>query len=424
MNLFITGLNHRSAPVDVRERVTFPETDLPAALSALRERLNVPEALILSTCNRVEIAVISGSNGAQASNGEVARFLADFRHVDLAWVEPYLYRLSGADAVAHLFRVASSLDSMVLGEPQILGQLKSAYQIAKQEGALGGPLETLLSRAFNVAKRVRTETEIGQSAVSVSFAAVEMAREIFGSLKGKRVLLVGAGKMSELAARHLERSGVGEIWVANRTRERAEEMSRVFSAKVIEYDNWLDSLPAADIVITSSGAGKYILGPADVRNALSIRRNRPVFLIDIAVPRNIDPAVNELDNAFLYDIDDLGRVVEQNRSLRKKEAEQAEAIIAEEVDKMMVNLRTRQIGPTIAGLQDHLEQIRQAETERMRSRLGALTPQQQEAVDALTKSIVAKIAHPHIVELRTDASRAVGGELVAAIRRIFRLGDS
>lgn len=418
MNLSITGLNHRTAPVEVRERVAFPEKDLPAALTELRQRLGVPEALILSTCNRVEIAVMS------VSEDEVARFLAEFRKLDPNWVEPYLYRLSGADALKHLFRVASSLDSMVLGEPQILGQLKSAYQIAKQEGALGGPLESVLARAFNVAKRVRTETEIGQSAVSVSFAAVEMAKDIFGDLKGKRVLLVGAGKMSELAARHLQRSGVGEILVTNRTRSRAEQMAAVFQGRIVEYDRWLESLPTADIVITSSGAGQHILGPAEVRKALSVRRNKPVFFIDIAVPRNIDPKVNEIDNAFLYDIDDLGRVVEHNRTLRKREAEQAEEIIAEEVDKMMANLRTRQVGPIIAGLQEFLEQIRAAELERARGKLGGLTQQQQDAVDALTKAIIAKVAHSHIVEIRNEATQSDSGEVASAIRRIFNLGDS
>ena len=265
MKLSIVGVNHRTAPVEVREKLAFPESELPAALRQLCARPGVDEAMILSTCNRVEVATMGEDDSA------IAAFLAGSRGMDAQRIEQFLYWHKGADALRHLFRVAASLDSMVVGEPQILGQLKAAFQIAKDSGALSGPLETLLSRAFGVAKRVRSETEIGQSAVSVSYAAVELAREIFGSLKGRRVLLIGAGKMSDLAARHLRRSGATDILVTNRTRSRAEEMAAVFEGRVVDYDSFTRSLPEVDIIITSSGAPDYILRPADMKLAIGAR---------------------------------------------------------------------------------------------------------------------------------------------------------
>ena len=297
MKLLITGLNHRTAPVEVRERLAFEERALPDALDRLKQRPGLLEGMILSTCNRVEVAITTDE---QADAEEcVEGFIAENRSVTREWVTPYLYRFDGQNAIRHLFRVASSLDSMVVGEPQILGQLKTAYAVAKERGAVSGFLDLVLTRAFNVAKRVRTETDIGQSAVSVSYAAVELARDIFGSLTGKRVLLVGAGKMAESAARHLKRAGVSEIVVTNRTRERAEGLASEFEGKVADYDKFLATLPTIDIVLASSGAPHYILTRDQVRSVIGQRRNRPMFLIDIAVPRNIDPEVNTLDNVFL-----------------------------------------------------------------------------------------------------------------------------
>ncbi|MGH9558390.1 MAG: glutamyl-tRNA reductase, partial [Bryobacteraceae bacterium] len=310
MKLLITGLNHRTAPVEVREKLAFQENAVPQALRHLKSRPGLNEAMILSTCNRVEIAVTSEEEADAES--AVEHFLAESRAVERAWVSPYLYRHDGPNAIRHLFRVASSLDSMIVGEPQILGQLKMAYAIAKECGAIGGFLDLVMTRAFNVAKRVRSETEIGQSAVSVSYAAVELAREIFGSLNGKKVLVAGAGKMSESAARHLRRSGVSEILVTNRTRSRAAEMAEEFGGRVIDYESFLHALPEVDILIASSAAPHYILTREQMREVIGRRKNRPMFLIDIAVPRNIEAAVNELDNVFLYDIDDLERVVDTN----------------------------------------------------------------------------------------------------------------
>jgi glutamyl-tRNA reductase len=348
-------------------------------------------------------------------------FLAEARGFDRQRIEPHLYRHEGREAIRHIFRVAASLDSMMVGEPQILGQFKAAYAAAKAEGTLSGFLETVLTRAFCVAKRVRTETEIGQSAVSVSYAAVELAREIFGTLAGKRVMIVGAGKMSELAARHLRRAGATHMLVTNRTRERAQEMARLFEADILEYDRFKAALSEMDIVITSSAAPHYLLRKDEMRRVIEARRNRPMFLIDIGVPRNVEPAVNELDNVFLYDIDDLARVVGANVQARHKEAEEGEAIIAEEVERLMERLSARAVAPVIVSLQEQLEQLRCAELERVRGRLGQLTPQQEEAVEALTRGIMNKIAHGPIAELRKNAGRPNGIPVVDMIRRVFRL---
>ena len=421
MKFVITGLNHKTAPLEVRERLAFTEAALGSAIDQLRGRPGLIEGMILSTCNRVEIAVTAEED----ADAEVCveDFLASAQQVSRDWIAPYLYHHSGSDAIRHLFRVASSLDSMIVGEPQILGQLKAAYSTAKEKGAVTGFLDLVVSRAFNVAKRVRSETEIGQSAVSVSYAAVEMAKEIFGTLADKKVLLVGAGKMSELSARHLHRSGVAQVSVTNRTHERAVEMASIFGGRIIPYDNFVAALPEMDILIASSAAPHHILRKEQMRRVIEARRNRPIFLIDIAVPRNIEPAVNELDNVFLYDIDDLQQVVERNVQSRAKIAEQAEEIIAEEVERMMERLKAREIAPTIVSLQEQLDQVRIAEIQRVRGKLGNLTPQQEEAIESLTRGIVNKIAHGPISELRKQAVQPDGHHFVSVIRKVFRLGD-
>jgi glutamyl-tRNA reductase len=420
MRFSITGVNHKSAPVEVRERLAFDEPSLAAALLDLKSRPGFCEGMILSTCNRVEVALTCDDATVLLA---VDEFLADTRHVARDWVTPYLYRYEDGDAIRHLFRVAASLDSMVVGEPQILGQLKSAYALAKEHGAVSGFLDTLLTRAFNVAKRVRSETEIGANAVSVSYAAVELARDIFGTLDDKKVMIVGAGKMSELAARHLRRSGATHIFVTNRTHERAVEMAQVFDGKIIEYTKLMGFLPEVDIVITSSGAPHYIITRDEMKRVIDARRNRPMFLIDIAVPRNIEPSVNKLDNVFLYDIDDLQKVVDTNLVGRMQSAEEAEAIVREEVERMMARLKMREVVPTIVSLQEQLEKLRIGELTRMRSKFGSLTPEQEEALIALTKGIINKIAHGPISELRRQANEPDGNQLVIAIRKVFRLGD-
>jgi glutamyl-tRNA reductase len=421
MKLLITGVSHKTAPVEVRERLAFAEAALAAALHGLVSREGIQEAMVLSTCNRVEIAVTADDTVDPAA--AVALFLNESRGVSAETLGPCLYSHEGRAAIHHLFRVASSLDSMVVGEPQILGQLKAAYAHAKANDCLSGLLESIVSRAFSVAKRVRSETGIGQMAVSVSYAAVELARKIFGVLDGRTVMIVGSGKMSELAARHLRRSGAAHIFVTNRTYERAQELAAVFQGTPVEYNRFLGLLPEVDIVITSSGAPHYILTKDEMQRIINSRRNKPMFLIDIAVPRNIEPSVNQVDNVFLYDIDDLQEVVNSNLRERIKEAEHAEELVTQEVERMMARLKVQEVAPTIVSLQEQLEQIRSGETERVRRKLGSLTPEQEAALESLTRGIVNKIAHGPISELRRHAGLPDGVHIIDAIRQVFHLKD-
>jgi glutamyl-tRNA reductase len=298
-----------------------------------------------------------------------------------------------------------------------------AYTAAKDAGAVCGWLDGLLTRAFGVAKRVRSETGIGQMAVSVSYAAVELARKIFGSLGGRTVMIVGAGKMSELAARHLRRSGASHVFVTNRTHDRAMEMARLFQGTPVEYDRFHATLPEVDILIASSAAPHYILNKEEMQRVIAARRNKPAYLIDLAVPRNIDPSVNDVANVFLYDIDDLQEVVNANLRERMKEAERAETLVSEEVERMMARLKVVEITPTIVGLQEQLEQIRSAEIEKARRRYGPFTPQQEEALEAATRAIINKVAHGPISELRVQAVKPDGAHAVALIKKVFHLRD-
>jgi glutamyl-tRNA reductase len=421
MKLHITGVSHKTAPVEVRERLAFRPENLPAALADLKSREGVAEAVILSTCNRVEITVTTDDRFDPQSI--VDSFLADQKHTDSDSIAPHLYRHEGREAIHHLFRVAASLDSMVVGEPQILGQLKTAYAAAKDCGSICGWLDGLMTRAFGVAKKVRSETGVGQMAVSISYAAVELARKIFGSLANRKIMIVGAGKMSELAARHLRRSGASHVFVTNRTQERAVEMAALFQGTPVEYTRFISMLPEVDIVITSSGAPHYILHKDEMQRVISARRNKPMFLIDIAVPRNIEPTVNDVDNVYLYDIDDLQEVVNSNLRERMKEADHAETMVAEEVDRMMARLKVAEVTPTIVGLQEQLEQIRTAEIDKMRRKCGPLTPEMERAIEAMTRAIINKVAHGPISELRNQAGHPEGAHVVAAIRKAFHLQD-
>lgn len=421
MKLLLTGVSHNTAPVEVRESLAFRAEDLPRALQDLRSRAGVNEALILSTCNRVEITVTTEDSIDPQTTVDL--FLTDHRPVPADGIGPHVYRYEGREAIHHLFRVAASLDSMVVGEPQILGQLKVAYTAAKDAGAVCGWLDGLLTRAFGVAKRVRSETGIGQMAVSVSYAAVELARKIFGSLAGRTVMIVGAGKMSELAARHLRRSGASHVFVTNRTHDRAMEMARLFQGTPVEYDRFHATLPEVDILIASSAAPHYILNKEEMQRVIAARRNKPAYLIDLAVPRNIDPSVNDVANVFLYDIDDLQEVVNANLRVRMKEAERAETLVSEEVERMMARLKVVEITPTIVGLQEQLEQIRSAEIEKARRRYGPFTPQQEEALEAATRAIINKVAHGPISELRVQAGKPDGVHAVALIKKVFHLRD-
>ncbi len=419
MNFVLTGVNHKTAPVDVRERFAIPEKQLPDALQRLVQHPGIEEGLIISTCNRVEFAART-LNGSADLHG----FLSEYFGVPRTEFEQYLYDHRDENAVRHVFRVASSLDSMVIGEPQILGQVKEAYATARAVGTVNSQLDALFTRSFAVAKKVRNETAVGTSAVSVASVAVDLAKKIFGSLAGKHVCLVGAGKMSELAARHLLAHGAGSIFVANRTYERAVVLAEKFNGEAMRFENIYDTLDRADIIITSTGAPHAIFRREHGEKFLNRRRNRPMFFIDIAVPRDVDPGMNDLDGIFVYDIDDLQQVVTANMKDRGQEAARAEAIIQDEVARFMARLQTLDVVPTIVSLQDHLETIRQAEIDRVRGKLGTLTPEQEMAIEAMSRGIINKIMHTPITTLKSAARNQEATTVVDLVRRIFNLRDS
>jgi glutamyl-tRNA reductase len=412
--LVILGINHNTAPIEVRERLAIPASRLADAARTLVHQPGVREGLILSTCNRVEILtfqdeadIITETEQSQTRTN-LLRFLYEYFAVPPADLQPHLYEFREREAIRHLFRVASSLDSMVVGEPQILGQVKEAYTIAREAGAVSTHLDALLQRTFTVAKKIRSETQIGSSSVSIASVAVDLARKIFGSLNGKTVLLVGAGKMSELAARHLIEHGASAILVANRTQSRAEKIAEHFASptvhtEALSLDDLYAEAPRADIVITSTGAPQKIFGRSHGQHFLHSRRNRPMFFIDIAVPRDVDPRMNEVEGCFVYDIDDLQQVAAANLADRSREAQAAESIVSREVDKYHERLQSRDAVPAIKALQQQAEGLRKAELARSQSKLAALTPEQREAVEALTRSLTAKLLHPQLTALRESA---------------------
>jgi glutamyl-tRNA reductase len=417
--LLAIGISHKTAPVEVRERLAISESRLADACKRLAEHPAVAEGMIVSTCNRVEF-IASMRNGS----GNLRDFIREYFAADLAQFENHLYEFHEADVVRHVFRVASSLDSMVVGEPQILGQVKEAYATARGVGAVRSQLEQLLTRAFAVAKRVRTETAVGSSSVSIASVAVALALKIFGSLNGTSVYLVGAGKMCELAARHLLAHGATSLFVANRTYDRAIRLAQQFNGQAIEFSRLYDTCDRADIVITSTGSPNFVFRHEHGEKLMAARKNKPMFFIDIAVPRDVDPEMNKIDGLFVYDIDDLQQAVSLHVADRKKEAEKAEAIVNGEVEKFHLRRQTLDVVPTIVSLQDQLETIRQAEIDRVRGRLGSMTPDQELAVEALTRGIVNKIMHAPISTLKTAARDAESTTVIELVRRLFNLHDN
>jgi glutamyl-tRNA reductase len=415
----LIGVNHKTAPVEVRERLAVPESRLPDAVHHLVHYPGIEEGMIVSTCNRVEL-LAKGKNGSVDLRG----FLREYFQMDPSEMDPHLYEYREQEAIRHLFRVTSSLDSMVVGEPQILGQVKEAYATARGVGAVHSQLDMLITRAFAVAKRVRSETAVGSSAVSVASVAVELAEKIFGSLKGKSVCLVGAGKMSELAARHLLAHGAASVFVTNRTYDRAVVLAAKFKGEAVRFDEIYNVCDRADIVITSTGAPHAIFRREHGEKFMSRRKNRPMFFIDIAVPRDVDAEMNEVEGIFVYDIDDLQQAVLSHVADRKKEAERAEAIVAGEVDRFQARLQVQNVVPTIVSLQDHLETIRQAEIDRVRGRLGTMTSDQELAVEALTRGIINKILHTPMTALKAAAKDPESAPVVELVKRIFDLGDA
>ncbi len=417
MHLTVVGLSHRTAPIEIRERLTFPEPRQAEALSVLLSSPDVAEAVILSTCNRTEVYAVTTGEGRSSA---VVDFIASFHQLDHEELMRYLYVLEGEAVVRHLFGVVCSLDSMVLGEAQILHQAKEAYESSFDNGAAGRVLNRLFRQSFEVGKRARTETAIGESAVSISYAAVELAKKVFATLAGRTVLVVGAGKMSELTAKHLVSQGVRAVLVANRTWERAVDLAERFEGQAVPYEELFERMREADIVITSTAAPGFVMGREQVAAATRGRRS-PLFLIDIAVPRDIDPAVNDLSNVFLYDIDDLNGVVQSNLAERTREARRAEVIIEEETGSFARWLDSMEVVPTIAEIRARAEQVREEETSRALRRLGALSDKDVATIEALTQAIVKKMLHEPTARLRRSAGEKDGYSTVEAARQLYGL---
>ncbi len=412
----VYGMNHASAPLPVREKVAFPEDGIRDAVARLRRTAGVEEALLLSTCNRTELIVNMNVADAAAT---LAGFLLRERPVSAEELERHCYLHAGGEAVRHVFRTTASLDSMVVGEAQILGQVKEAYAAAGQAGTLGPVLDALFRRAFTAAKRVRTETGIARNPVSIAYAAVSLARDIFGDLHDNAVLIVGAGKMARLAAQHLMGNGVRTVVVANRSFQRADQLARELGGRAVPFDRLFEEMEQADIVIASTAAPHTVIQRDDAQRLIRARRGRPVFFIDIAVPRDVDPAVNEIDNVYLYDLDDLQGVVKANLDGRRHEVQSAEAIVEREAAAFLAWMRSLEVTPTIVELRQRLHEIALHELERYHARLDGLTPGQTEAVRHLAASLVNKLLHQPTVALKRSAAQNGGAVRVNLIREIF-----
>lgn len=419
MHLTLVGLSHHTAPVEIREKLTFPENRQEESLAILTASPDIIEAVIVSTCNRTEIYAVTaaGTDGPAA----VIDFMCEYHDLGRHDLVRYLYIQEGESVVHHLFRVVASLDSMVIGEAQILGQVKEAYEHGFRHQSTGRIFNRLFRQSFEVGKRVRTETAIGESAVSISYAAVELAKKVFDTLEGRTVLVVGAGKMSELTARHLCSNGICNVLVTNRTFERAQELAAKFEGTAIPYEELYTRMHTADIVISSTAATQYVITRDQVAGALKGRRGRPLFFIDIAVPRDIDPAVNSLPDVFLYDIDSLNGVVESNLEERMREAERAEHIIAEEMAEFERWLESMEVVPTVAAMRAKADAIRAAELEKAMKRLGGLSEKELQTVEMLTASIVNKMLHGPTSRLKNVAGERYGVAYVEAARYLYGL---
>jgi glutamyl-tRNA reductase len=412
------GVSHHSAPVEIREQLAISDAALETSLRELVALPHVDEGVIVSTCNRVEVT--AATHDGEAALHDLVSFLARSENVDQEQIRRHLTVFRGADAVRHLFRVASSLDSMVVGEPQILGQLKDSYERAAASGCAGPILHRCFHKSFSVAKRVRTETAIASRAVSISSAAVELTGKIFDTLEDKTAMLIGAGTMSELAARHLLTRGVRSLIVTNRTYDRAVDLARDFRGTPVPFAEIDRYLPMADIIIGSTAAEDYVLTVPMVEQLLQRRKYRSVFLIDMSVPRNFDPGINELDDVYLYDIDDLSSVAESNRDEREREAARAEQIIVAEVDGFCRWLGGLEVVPTIVALRRKAEQIRQHELAKTLGTLRDLGEREQRAIDAMAAAIVNKLLHSPITRLKSEATRGESLYLSAA-RGLFEI---
>ena len=419
MNIVVVGLSHKTASVDVREKVAFAPTHMEKPLQEILQIPDITEAVIVSTCNRVEL--YATSRDIAGGMARLKRFLADYHGIPLESIESHLYAYHGEAAIRHMFRVASSLDSMVVGEPQILGQIKTAYGFAAEYKSSGIILNRFLHKAFSVAKRVRTETKIASSAVSVAFAAVELAKKIFGDLSDKTVMLIGAGEMCELAAKHFLNNGARGVMVTNRTFERAVKLAEEFDGKAVNFDELFDHLHKADIILSSTGATHFIIGPKDIEEVIRRRKNKPMFFIDIAVPRDIDPKVNGVDNVYLYTVDDLNGIVQSNLEQRGKEAEKAEDIVNQEIGQFFKWLSSLEVTPTIVALRSRFEEVRQTELAKTLSACKDLSPESQKRVEACTSAIINKLLHTPTSILKRAGQGGRTDLYVDALRQMFEL---
>jgi len=419
--IILLGLNHTTAPVELRECIAFSEEDTEEALEALNDRPEFREVLLLSTCNRVELLFVTDNQ--EVCIPEAKRFIAEHNRVPLDDVEPALYVYEGANAVRHVFRVASSLDSMMIGEPQILGQIKSAYRTATQKKTSGVILNRLLHRAFFVAKRVRSETGIGDHAVSISYAAIELGRKIFGTLEGKEVLLVGAGEMAELAVENLIRHHAGKIWVANRTFERGLELATRFGGQAIRLEEIQESLRQVDIIISSTGATSPVITRDDVRSVMRSRKNRPMFFIDIAVPRDIDPTINRLTNCYVYDIDDLQEIIDENIEDRNREAVKGERIVEEATIRFGQWYDSLAVVPTIVALRRKMEDIIEEQIDKTLGGLKHISDNDRDAFDRMKQALINKMLHDPTMFLKSNG--CLGDRLLYldVTRRMFNLDN-
>jgi len=418
-DITLIGINHKTAAVELRESLAFTAEETTHALKFLTNSADIREAMIFSTCNRMEILFIPArENGTQS----MISFLSEYKNIPATRFQDALYIYRGSDAIKHLFRVASSLDSMILGEPQILGQVKSAYRATIATRSSGVIINRLMHKAFSIAKKVRRETGIGDNAVSISYAAIELANKIFSDLSERRVMLLGAGEMAELAVEHLISHGVRKIVVANRTFENAVVLAEKYNGKAVKFEEREEQLQDVDIIVSSTGATEYVLTASSVKRKMALRKNRPLFFIDIAVPRDIDPGINKIDNAYLYDIDDLQNIVDDNMDERKKEAVKGERLVEEAVIKFQRWLASLEVVPTIVAIREKIEKITESETEKTLNSLH-LGQEEQEAIKRMAKAITSKIMHDPIRFLKNTGNHRDDAFYLNAAREIFNINN-
>jgi glutamyl-tRNA reductase len=420
LNIVLLGINHNTASVELRECIAFSEDQSKSALHSLMRKSFIKEALLFSTCNRVEVLVVTDDSTRAVE--ETKEFIAEFNQIPLEQFEDALYVHEGNEAVRHVFRVAASLDSMLVGEPQILGQIKEAYRTAIDEKTSGVILNRLLHRTFFVAKKIRTETGIGDRAVSISYAAVELTRKIFGDLKGKKVLLIGAGEMAELAVEHLIRNKIEQVWVANRTFENGVELAEQFSGQAIRFEEIPESLKSIDIIISSTGASEFVVRPDQVKGVIRKRKNRPLFFIDIAVPRDIDPDINRLSNCYVYDIDDLKGIIDENIEDRRKEAIKGERIVDEAVIRFREWYESLDVVPTIIALRKKMTTIAEAELKKT-LQASMISEQEARAIRKMADSLINKILHDPTQFLKRNGMREDKSLYIDSVQKLFKLDE-